>query len=297
VKPRWLRGWAPYLALAPAATIVVFAYVGTMVWTVQISFTNSKMLPVNDFVGWRQYARLFGDSRWEMALQNLVVFGVLFIGGALVIGFLLAVAIDQRVRSEDTFRTIFLYPNAMSFIVTGLIWQWVLNPTLGLQKTFQDLGLEGFRLDWIVDPDRAIYVVVIAGLWHTSGLVMVLMLAGLRGVDAELWKAARVDGIPAWRFYLQVVIPVLRPIVVTAVVLLAIAVVKVYDLVLALTGGGPGIATEVPAKFVMDYLFGRANIGLATAASTIMLITVLAVLAPWLYMQHVRPRSTARAAR
>jgi glucose/mannose transport system permease protein len=194
----------------------------------------------------------------------------------------------------------------MSFIVTGLIWQWVLNPTLGVQKVFDDIGLpalleggwfDGLRFDWIVDPDMAVYVLAVAGLWHTSGLVMVLMLAGLRGVDVELWKAARVDGIPAWRVYLHIVLPVLRPIVITAVVLLSIAVVKVYDLVLALTGGGPGIATEVPAKFVMDYLFQRANIGLATAASTVMLITVLAVLAPWLYAQHLRPRRrTMRAA-
>jgi glucose/mannose transport system permease protein len=278
------------VALVPAAVIVVFAYLGTMAWTIEISFTNSKMLPVDDFVGWRQYVRLFNDNRWEISLHNLVIFGLFYILGALVIGFLLAVAIDQRVRSESAFRTVFLYPNAMSFIVTGLIWQWMLNPTLGLQKVAQDLGWESFRFGWIVDPERAIYVVGLAGLWHASGLVMVLMLAGLRGVDSELWSAARVDGIPRWRVYLHIVIPVLQPMVVTAVVLLAIAAIKVYDLILAMTDGGPGIATEMPAKYVMDYLQGRANIGLATAASTVMLVTVLAVLAPWLYMRHFRAR-------
>ena len=175
--------------------------------------------------------------------------------------------IDQQIRAESVFRTIFLYPYAMSFIVTGLVWQWFLNPALGLQKLVRDLGFPGFTFDWIVNQRMVVYTLVIAGLWQASGLVMAILLAGLRGVDEDLWKAARVDGIPTWRVYLSIVLPLLGPMVVTATVLLAIAVVKVYDLVVAMTRGGPGIASEVPAKFVMDYLFERNNIGLATAAA------------------------------
>ncbi len=282
------------LALAPAWLIVIFAYIGTIIWTIQISFTSSKVFPVQNYVGFTQYTRLFSSERWIISVQNLAIFGVLFIAGCLILGFLLAVFLDQRIRAESVFRTIFLYPYALSFIVTGLVWQWTLNPTLGVQQTMRNWGWENFTFDWLSRGDRAIYVIALAGMWQASGLVMAILLAGLRGVDGELWKAAKVDGIPTWRVYVHIVIPILAPMFATATVLLATAVVKVYDLVVALTNGGPGISTEVPAKFVIEYLFQRQNLGLATAASTVMLITVLCVLAPWLYVKYFRkPRSAS----
>ncbi|ORE98399.1 sugar ABC transporter permease [Aurantimonas sp. 22II-16-19i] len=284
------------LVLVPFWAVVLAAYVGTMLWTVQISFTASKLLPVDDYVGFAQYERLFSSTRWIVSMQNAVIFGVLFITGALVLGFLLAVVLDQRVRFENTLRTIFLYPYAMSFIVTGLIWQWLMNPGLGIQKTVRDWGFESFSFAWAVDRDMALYALVLAGLWQASGLVMALMLAGLRGVDEEIWKASRIDGIPAWRVYLFVVVPMLRPLIVTAVVLLSISVVKAFDLVVALTNGGPGISSDMPAKFVMDNLFTRQNIGLATAAATVMLITVAAVLVPWIYAEYFRKARKGAAA-
>ena len=280
--------WAPYVALAPAALIAAFMYVGTMVWTIWISFTSSKMLPINNFVGFYQYQRLFADERWQISASNLVIYVVLFIAGSIVLGLLLAIALDQRVRAESSLRTIFLYPQGMSFIVTGLVWQWIMNPELGLQNVVHQLGWRGAQLDWIVRPHLAIYVLVIAGVWQAAGLVMAIMLAGLRGIDPELWKAARVDGVPLTRYYLNIVIPMLKPMFVTAIVLLAVGGVKVYDLIVAMTGGGPGIATEVPTKFVMEFLFRRANIGLATAAASIMFVTVIAVVGPWIYVEHFR---------
>jgi len=224
----------------------------------------------------------------------MVIFGVGLIAVCLVLGFLLAAALDQKIRFENTFRTIFLYPYAMSFIVTGLAWQWILNPTLGLQQYVRNLGWTDFQFDWIIRNDRAIYVVIIAGVWQASGLIMALMLSGLRGIDQELWKAAKIDGIPTWRVYVNIIIPMLRPTIITSVVLLSLAVVRVYDLVLALTGGGPGISTDVPAKFILDYLFGRANIGLATAASSILLVIVLVIITPWLYYEYFRPKRERR---
>lgn len=280
---------AAMVAMLPMAITVLVVYVGCLVWTVRLSTTSSKLLPVNDFVGLDQYARLFANSRFILSAQNLLIFGVLFIAGCLVLGFLLAVFIDQRVRAEGVFRTVFLYPHALSFIVTGLAWQWFLNPTLGLQKLVRDAGFETFTFDWLVSREMAIYTIVIAGIWQSAGLVMAILLAGLRGVDADLWKAARVDGIPTWRVYLSIVLPLLGPMLVTATVLLATAVMKLYDLVVAMTRGGPGIASEVPAKFVMDHLFERANVGLATACATVMLVTVIAVLSPWLYARYGRP--------
>lgn len=283
---RFARLLPAVLALAPAALVVIVVYLGCMLWTIRISLSSTKLLPVNDFVGLDQYLRLFSNARFQVSVENLVIFGLLFLLGTLVLGFLLAVFIDQRVRGEGVFRTIYLYPHAMSFVVTGLVWQWFLNPGLGLQKLVRDAGFETFTFDWIVSKEMVVYTLVMAGIWQSAGLVMALLLAGLRGIDEDIWKATRIDGIPTWRTYVSIVLPMLRPMVVTAVVLQSIAVVKVYDLVVAMTKGGPGTASETPAKFVMDHLFYRNNVGLATACATIMLLTVIAVLTPWLYSQY-----------
>lgn len=286
----WRRQAPAALALIPAAVIVVTIYLGAMLWTVRLSFSSSKMLPVFDFVGLQQYERLFSTERFVLSTWNIAVFGVLFILGCLIIGFLLAVFIDQKVRFEDAFRTIFLFPYAMSFIVTGLAWQWFLNPSLGLQKAVRGLGFESFTFDWIVQPNLVVFTLVIAAIWQASGLVMAILLAGLRGIDAELWKATRVEGIPTWRVYVSIVLPMLTPMLVTAAVLLATAVAKLYDLVVAMTKGGPGISSEVPAKFIMDNFFERSNVGLGSAAATVLLVTVVALLGPWIYTEHLRPR-------
>jgi len=286
-----LRSQGPAaLALIPAAVIAIVAYVGALAWTVCLSFTSSKLLPSYNFVGWAQYNRLFNTEAFTSAGWHILLFGALFIAGTLVLGFLLAVFIDQNVRFESAFRTIFLYPYAMSFVVTGLVWQWFLNPELGLQKIVRDLGFSNFTFDWLVNSNMVIYTLVIAGIWQASGLVMALMLAGLRGVDSELWKAARIDAIPTWRVYVSIILPIISPMVVTAAVLLAIAVAKLYDLVVAMTLGGPGISSQVPAKFVMDNLLERANVGLATAAASVMLVTVIAIMTPFIYLQHFRKK-------
>jgi glucose/mannose transport system permease protein len=233
-----------------------------------------------------QYVRLFNNDRWMLSLQNIVIYGVLFIVICLAIGLLLAVFIDQKVMAEGALRTVFLYPYAMSFVATGLVWQWILNPELGIQEVLHRIGFTHARFDWIVDQDRVIYTLVIATVWQASGLVMALLLAGLRGIDEEIWKAARIDGIPRWRVYVSIVIPMLGASISTAFILLFVMVIKLYDAVVAMTQGGPGTASEVPAKFIMDYLFGRANLGLASAASIVLLITVLAILAPVFYIRN-----------
>jgi glucose/mannose transport system permease protein len=275
--------FAAWLALLPMVVTVVFAYLGTMVWTARVSLSNSRTFPSGDFAGFTQYARLFHNDRWLLSLQNIVIYGACFIAACMVIGLLLAIFIDQRVVAEGALRTVFLYPYAMSFVATGLVWQWILNPELGAQAVLHKLGFAHARFDWIVDQDWVIYTIVIATVWQASGLVMALLLAGLRGIDDELWKAARIDGIPRWRVYASIVVPMLGPSISTAFVLLFVMVVKLYDAVVAMTQGGPGTASEVPAKFIMDYLFGRANIGLASAASIVLLATVLAILAPFFY--------------
>jgi glucose/mannose transport system permease protein len=281
----FLRNLAAKLAAAPMVAVVLVVFVGCTVWTVWFSFTDSRLLPSGDFVGLDQYRRLFDTPRWNIAVYNLLIFGSLSLVFTMVLGFLLAVLLDQKIRYESAFRTIMLYPFALSFIVTGLVWQWIMNPTLGLQGTMRNLGWEGFTFDWILNPDMVLGALLIAGLWQGVGFVMVLMLAGLRGVDEEIWKAARVDGIATWRTYLFIILPMMRGVLVTALVLVGSALVKVYDLVVAMTDGGPGISSEVPAKYVYDYMFGAGNIGQALAASTVMLLTVVIIVVPWAYLE------------
>lgn len=268
----------------------VVVFVGGTVWTVIYSFTSSKLLPRLNFVGLEQYERLWVTPRWLVAIKNLAIYGALSLTFSLVIGFLLAALMDQKIRFENTFRTIFLYPFALSFIVTGLVWQWVLNPNFGIQGVVRSLGWTSFSFDPLYNSSIVIYGVLIAGLWQGTGLIMCLMLAGLRGIDEDIWKAARLDGIPMWKTYVFIIIPMMRPVFITTLVLIASGIVRVYDLVVAQTSGGPGISSEVPAKYVYDYMFLAQNLGQGFAASTMMLITVTIVIVPWAYFQFGKKR-------
>jgi glucose/mannose transport system permease protein len=284
--PRLLRNLNAKIAAIPMVLTTLVVFVGGTIWTVVYSFTNSKLLPKLNFVGLDQYERLWSNSRWLVSIENLAFYGVMSLVFTVAMGFLLAVLMDQKIRFEDTFRTIMLYPFALSFIVTGLVWQWILNPDFGLQGIVHSFGWEGFSFDPLHNPDTVLYGLLIAGLWQGTGFVMCLMLAGLRGIDEDIWKAARVDGIPTWKTYLVVVVPMMRPVFITTLVIVAAGIIKLYDLVVAMTSGGPGgNASQVPAMYVYDYMFQAQNLGQGFAASTMMLLTVLIVLIPWAYLE------------
>jgi glucose/mannose transport system permease protein len=281
----FVRNISAKLAASPMVAIVLVVFIGCTLWTIWFSFTDSRALPNGAFVGFDQYQRLFATRRWRISATNLLTYGIFSLVFTMVVGFVLAVLMDQRIRFEDGFRTIFLYPFALSGIVTGLVWQWIMNPTLGLQSTMRGLGWTNFTFDWITNTDMVLYALLIAGLWHGTGFVMVLMLAGLRSVDGEIWKAARVDGIPTWRTYLQIVLPMMRGVIVTTLVIVGSGIVRTYDLVVALTNGGPGLSSEVPAKYVINYMFSAGNLGQALSASTVMLLTVFVLLIPWVIVE------------
>ena len=282
---RLFRNLNAKIASIPMTLTAVVIFLGGTIWTVVYSFTNSKLLPRAKFVGFDQYERLWAAPRWIVSIQNLAIYGALTLVFSLVVGFVLAALMDQKIRFENTFRTIFLYPFALSFIVTGLVWQWILNPEFGVQSVVRALGWESFAFDPLYNSQIVIYGVLIAGLWQGTGLVMCLLLAGLRGIDEDIWKAARVDGIPMWKTYLFIVIPMMRPVFITTLVIIASGIVKVYDLVVAQTSGGPGISSEVPAKYVYDYMFQAQNLGQGFAASTMMLVTVAIIIVPWAYLE------------
>ncbi|MGD9480320.1 carbohydrate ABC transporter permease [Shinella sp. G-2] len=289
-----MRSWLNRQAFRPDITVAVFFaaiaifFYGSIFWTFYMSMTRSTLVPSYEIIGFGQYVKLFANQRWLVSCVNMVIFGVLYIVGTLAFGMLLAVLADRRISAESLFRTIFLYPLAVSLIVTGLSWRWLLDPSNGLQALMHSIGWQSFTFDWLVRPDRALYTLVIASIWHSAGLIMVIVLAGLRGIDTDLWKAIRMEGIPLWRAYLQVIFPGMRPVIASCVVLLMSEVIRGYDLVIAMTKGGPGISTEMPAKFAVDFYFARVNLGLASAASIMMLLLSLLLLAPYFYSEFRR---------
>jgi len=279
------------IAAIPMMYIVLFAFIGCSIWTVVFSTSNAKIYPIYTYAGFGQYLRLWNSDKWQIAVQNVLIYIGLSTVLAFLIGFFLAVFMDQKIRLEGLFRTIYLYPFALSFIVTGHVWAWILSPEYGLEKSVRQLGWTSFQFDWLTSNEKAIYCVVIAGLWQSTGLVMALMLAGLRGIDDEVWKAARVDGIPKWRTYWSIVIPMMRPVLITTFVIVASGAFRVYDVVVALTDGGPGISSTVPSQYVYVNLFS-GNIAQGLAAATIMLLISAIILIPWVYVEFVKGKQT-----
>ena len=280
-----LQNWIPKLVLSPSlASTLVFVY-GFILFTAYLSFTDSRILPSFGWVGLENYAKLWRLSHWTTSITNLGVFASLYIAICCAIGLLLAIALDQKIRGEGVLRPIYLYPMALSFIVTGTAWKWFLDPGIGLENTLQLWGWESFRFDWIKNRDFAIYTVVIAAVWQSSGFVMAMFLAGLRGIDNEILKAAQIDGASNWNLYRRVVIPQLRPAFLSAFVILGHLAIKSYDLVIALTGGGPGRATELPATFMYSYTFTRNQMGIGASSAVIMLMTIAAIMIPYLYSE------------
>ncbi len=277
--------WLPRLVLAPTIIAsLVFVY-GFIFLTGFLSLTESRLMPRYEYAGFGQYSALFELDRWWVAATNLGLFGGLFIVLCLTVGLLLAIFLDQKIRAEGFLRAVYLYPMALSFIVTGAAWKWILNPGLGLEKVVHDWGFPNFTFDWLVNPDMAIYTVVIAGVWQSSGFVMALFLAGLRGVDDSIIKAAQVDGASLPTIYRRIVIPSLRPVFFSVFLILAHIAIKSFDLVMALTAGGPGTSSTVPAVFMYQYSFSRGQLGLGAASAMMMLATVMAVLVPMMYLE------------
>ena len=285
MKKNSFEAWLPRMVVAPAF-VLGFAFIyGLMVWNGVLSLTASRMLPNYEWAGLAQYERLWEMDRWWVALKNLGIFGVGYVGGSLAIGVLLAILLDQKIRAEGALRTIYLYPMALSFVVTGTAWKWLLNPGLGIEKMVRDWGFPNFEFGWLVDTEMAIYCVVIAGIWQSAGFAMALFLAGLRGIDDSIIKAAQVDGASLPRIYWRIVLPALRPVFFSTLMVLSHLAIKSFDLVMALTGGGPGTASDVPAIFMYQFSFSRGQLGVGAASAVMMLMTIIAVMVPLMYAE------------
>jgi len=287
-KPFRLSTLMSIIGTTPLIVTAVGVFFICIIYSFVLSFTNSRIFPAfgaENFVGTDQYSRLWSTGRWLISVNNIWFFGLLSIVANMTAGYLLAVFMDQRIKAEDWFRSIFLYPFAMSLVITGLVWRWILDPNYGIQATVRGWGFTEFAFAPLVNASTAIYGLVVAGIWNGVGVTMAIMLAGLRGVDAEIWKAAKIDGIPTWKTYLFIVLPMMRGAILTAFILQCVGVVRVFDLIVAMTQGGPGISTQMPAIFVIQHITDRSNVGLGMAAATMMLLPVVLLLGLQVFVQ------------
>jgi glucose/mannose transport system permease protein len=294
---RWSR-WSPQLALVPAVAVTAVAFVGAIAWTVYLSLTRSRRLPEYE-IDWsepfRQYSRLFADDAWGISLRNLIVLGL---GSALAIvfGFILAAMIDKEKRGESLFRTVFLYPLAVSLIVTGTAWRWLFNPEFGVEHALHSIGLTWINFSWLATGETAMYGVILAAVWQSSGFYMALMLAGLKSINSEIWSAARLDGVGLFRLYTEIIIPMMKFTFVTCAILLSLGVIKAYDVIVAMTNGGPGQSTYVPAYFTIQALSAKGNLGFASAAAVMMLVITAVIFLPLVLVTAWQQNRTGRAA-
>ncbi len=275
----------PKLVLVPSFVVILIFVYGFIAYTGYLSMTDSKMLPSYNFAGLTNYSKLWALPHWWRAITNLAIFASLYIIICSVLGLFLAILLDQKIRAEGLLRPIYLYPMALSFIVTGTAWKWFLDPGIGLENTMHIWGWTSFSFNWIKDGKFAIYCVVIAAVWQSSGFVMAMFLAGLRGVDNEIIKAAQIDGASTMTVYRRIIIPLMRPVFLSAFVVLAHLAIKAYDLVVALTGGGPGQATELPATFMYSYTFTRNQMGIGASSAIVMLAMIFSIIIPYLYSE------------
>lgn len=281
--------WTPILFITPSIVAVgIFVY-GFIGWTGFISFTKwNNVLPDYTLVGFKNYRKLFANMRFQIDLNNTLVFTTIFVISCLVIGLLLAILIDQRIKGEGIFRNLFLLPMAVSFIVSGVIWRWLFNPgsiqmgNIGVNQLFEKVGLNFLICGWYTDPDIGIKAVAIAAIWQFSGYTMALYLAGLRGIPLELREAASIDGADQFQIFYHIILPFLRPITFGAIIILGHISLKIFDLIVAMTGSGPAFSCDVPAFFMYDTTFRGNHFAQGASIAIVLLLLVSLLIIPYL---------------
>lgn len=271
------------LVIMPSIIAVAVFIYGFIAWTTYMSTVKwNSQIPDYTFVGLKNWIRLFGDYRFRIDLRNLVYYAVGFMSQCIIFGFLLATLLDQKIKGEAIFRTIIIFPFAVSGIVTGVAWRWLMQPTTGINLLFAQIGLENFQPTWNSTPDYGMWAVTIAASWQFTGYIMALYLAGLRGIPNELREAAAIDGAGTWATYRHVIIPLLMPVTFTAIVLTGMNSIRVFDLVSAMSGSGPGFATDTLAFFMFQSTFGAYRYSLGAAIGTFMILLSAFLIVPYL---------------
>jgi glucose/mannose transport system permease protein len=284
---RRIRRWGPGLLLVSPSIILVAVFVyGLIGWNAKVSMSDWRQpQQTSGFVGLDVYRELQDDPRWELSVDHIITFTVTFIIGTLVLGAVLAFLLDKGVKGEGFFRSIYLFPMAVSFIAAGIVWRWLMNPapgdrSSGLNVLFDKLGLGFLENQWWQDVDRGMAAMAIPAIWALSGYIMALFLAGFRGVPEELREAARMDGASEYRVYRHVVFPHLRPVTLAALIILGHISIKVFDLIVAI--GGKQLITEVPAVYMWVLIYDARDYAKGAAIATLLLIGISVLIIPYL---------------
>ncbi|MFO7249769.1 MAG: sugar ABC transporter permease [Actinomycetes bacterium] len=281
--PRWLPG---LLLVSPSiVAIAVFVY-GMLGWNFKVALSDQHdEVSEGSFVGLENFINIWQETRWILSVQHAIVFTVVFVGGALVLGWFLAFLMEKGIKGEGGFRAIYLFPMAISFIATGVVWRWLMNSAtgeraVGLNALFRFLGLDFLQWQWFRDPDWGMAAMAIPAIWQMSGYVMALFLAGFRGVPEELREAARVDGCNEWQVYRWVILPHLRPVTLAALIILGHISLKVFDLIVSVSG--KQIITDVPAIFMWTAVYDAHDPAKGATIAGYIVLSVAIFVVPYL---------------
>ncbi len=284
-----------FLCLLPSIILIAIFVYGFIGWTGYVSLSNwNSLVPDFSFAGLKNYAYLFSDFRFQADLRNTLFFTLFFIIAVLGSGLVLAILLDQKIRAESLFRNIFFFPMALSFIVTGVVWQWILNPSTGVNLILKNFGIspkwytsvtiipgiEWGKIEFGIPV--AIIAVVIAAMWQMTGFSVAMYLAGLRGIPEELREAARIDGASEFQIFLKIIFPLLMPITVSVIIIMAHISLKIFDLIYAMTGPGANFVTDVPGVYMFETTFRGNYYANGAAITIIMLLSVAIFIIPYL---------------
>lgn len=290
IKGRKRKSWwrsdmlLAVLVLSPSIIAVAVFIYSFIAWTFYISTVKwNSQVPDYTFVGLTNWVRLLGDNRFHIDLRNLVYYAIGFMSQCIIFGFIIAALLDQKIKGEAIFRTIIIFPFAVSGIVTGVAWRWLLQPTTGINILFAKIGLESFQPLWNSHPKYGMWAVSIAAAWQMTGYVMALYLAGLRGIPHELREAAAIDGAGTLATYRYIIIPLLLPVTFTAIVLTGMNSIRVFDLVSAMSGSGPAFATDTLAFNMFQSTFGAYRYSLGAAIGSFMIILSAFLVIPYMF--------------
>ncbi|HSQ17328.1 MAG TPA: sugar ABC transporter permease [Anaerolineales bacterium] len=286
----WFKNKDTVLSVALVApsilAVAIFIY-GFIAWSVRVSLSEWKgLLPNYNWAGFKNYIELFNDPRFQLDIRNTLIFTFIFVAGSLILGLVLAILLDQNLPGEAIFRGLFLFPMAISFIVTGVVWRWLMNPAMGDRMSgfnllFSKLGLDFLVNAWHTTPDWGIAAIALAAIWQMSGYTMALYLGGLRAVPDEIREAARVDGASEVRIYFDIIFPLLRPITLSAMIILGHISLKVFDLIMAIAG--KQYPLDVPAIYMYQTTFDGYFYWRGAAISIILLVSVATLIIPYLW--------------
>ncbi|MBA2874531.1 carbohydrate ABC transporter permease [Thermaerobacillus caldiproteolyticus] len=287
--------WFAFSFLLPSIVLIFIFVYGFIGWTGYVSLSSwNSLVPDFSFAGLKNYAYLFSDFRFQADLRNTLVFTILFISVVIILGQFLAILLDQKLRGESIFRNIFFFPMALSFVVTGVVWQWLLNPSTGINLFLKKIGFES---KWYTDTNIlaslhwgkiefgvpvAMIAVVIAAVWQMTGFAVAMYLAGLRAIPDEVREAARMDGATEFQIYRKIIIPLLRPITVSVIIIMAHISLKIFDLIYAMTGPGANFVTDVPGVYMFETTFRGNYYANGAAIAIIMLLSVALFIVPYL---------------